>query len=148
ELIDRNNPESPLARTLVLTSNPPSIHNNEVVQHELKLLGDIFHSSLRDNVAAIISELNETMTPESKRRIQARVQNLLDAIQTFRVQYAQVAEACTNKDKNHLLKNHFKYVDEFISLNINDFLNGLLYKIRSQEISEFANIDRNLCQVI
>jgi hypothetical protein len=148
ELIDPDNTESPLVRILLLEDVVHSRENEELVEDEIKLLANIFHSAIRTRVADLIATLDALQTPEDKEAFTQDVLRFCDEINDFRNRYADVEVKCIDSWPSDLLHYHFDYVDEFISVDISDYLSGFLHRMRLKFYQELKTADECLCEII
>lgn len=148
ELLDKTNEKSPLVRITEITEDLPSNEATEEVENELKLLGNIIRSSLREHVRTLIKELEEITTSKEITHFSEDVQEYTEQIKELRSTYFSL-QTKTIDNWSRALHSHFLYVDEFISSSINYYLTGLLQDIRKNTHSEALILaDRVLCHLL
>ncbi len=148
ELIDPENAESPLVRILLLGDLVHSLENEELVEEEIKLLANIFHSTIRNRVADLLTALDRLHTHEAKEAFASDVEAFCDSLDEFRRQFGEVQANCLAAWSSDSLHYHFNYVDEFISINTSDYLSGFLHRLRLKFYHEFSASDHHICAII
>lgn len=108
------------------------------LQTELKLMGNVFKSSLRREIQNILSF---SLPPEEE------VRNLCNDIEHFRKAFLQLPTVC-KFDKSPELTETYGYLDEFIGTSIDYYLTGLLDQFRTHHSPVPASIEDNLCKII
>lgn len=133
ELLDPKKVKSPLNQLKHLLPNP----DEERVEDELKLLGNIFRSSLRSQVLKILStsQLNDQA-----------IEKFCQEIKTFRKEYQHLQSEFKNNVGNKTINSYFSYVDEFISSAIDYYLTGFLEEARAHSLSK--SLDNKICALI
>jgi hypothetical protein len=122
ELLDSENTLSPFVRLDSMVSLKRDATNKKEVENEIKLLGNIFRSTLRSWVEdASISTIKSE-----------ELNQLIADIHSFRQRYAVLWERFENTWKESEISIPFRYVDEFISNCINTYLVFLLEKIEER----------------
>lgn len=111
ELNDPLQEESPLVRIRYLLN-----HQSEKLSTEIKLFGSVFHTSLRNWTFAMLA----TPSPEA---IVSGCQEIEQILSHFRDLQAIAS--------NSPWLRYFNYVDEYSSLNVNDYLLSLMEKVGS-----------------
>lgn len=148
EILDTSNDKSPLVRITEITEDLPSDEATDEVENELKLLGNIIRSSLRERVRTLIEELGQLSTPKEITLYNREVQDYCEQVKELRATYFAL-QTKTIDSWSRELHSHFLYVDEFISSSINYYLSGLLQDMRKSENSEaLTPADRVLCQLL
>lgn len=124
ELTDPLNEESPLARIRRWLNN--YAENVPRLEQELKILGRVFHSSLR----------NWTEALKYNRGDEAMILQGCEELERFLSQYRtfQNRAAAMHLDKE--LVSQFHYVDEYLSMTVNDYLTLLLGHLRAHSLPE------------
>lgn len=111
ELSDPLNPESPLSHIRRLLNESSKM---DLLLNEIKLFGSVFRTSLRDWIAdADLDKVQIEKGCEELEHLMAQYRNLMSMAST-----------------HHEVKQHFNYVDEYLSLTFNDYLLSLLEKVR------------------
>jgi len=125
ELHDPKNKKSPLSRLLELSKKSQDKEIIKEVENELKLLGNVIRSSLRERVYQIVHKL------KINQNILADVNVLCEELNTLRDKYLTIQSYYLSSWNAKELKIYFLYLDEFISNTINYYLTGLLSEVRS-----------------
>lgn len=125
ELLDKDNVKSPFVRLTNLCASIPSKENIPIVQDELKLLGNIVRSSLRENVLKLVKSI-DIVENTQEASLLSDVKKLCAEISKLHSLYFEIQMDFSDKWKNTNQMSHFIYVDEFISEIINFYLIGLL----------------------
>jgi hypothetical protein len=144
ELDDPANCKSPLAKLRTLLDTPHLQFS--AVEDELKLLGNVLRSSLREEVRLIVNKLR-VGTP-NQTDIATDIDQLCKNLNRVRKKYLAIQGEFDTKWKAQKLNIYFRYNDEFISNTINYYLTGLLAEIRNQIPDVPQNIVRLLCEVL
>lgn len=105
---------------------------------ELKLMGNVFRSSLRREIQHILSFSHP---PE------VEVRTLCLDIEQFRIDLSKLAKKY-KWDQNPEIKVTYGYLDEFIGTSIDYYLTGLLDQFRMHHSPVPTSIEDNLCRVI
>lgn len=148
ELIDPDNSESPLVRVLMLIDYAPSKANEEQIQDEVKLIGNIFHSALREEIATFVGDLSSLKNEENRKAYSLQILQFCDQLEKFREQFFAVMQKCEQSRSSSILKIDVDYIDEFISNSISDYLLGFLNRLRQKSFPEFEEVDRRFCEII
>lgn len=130
DLADPSCGDSPFHRIPPLLDNPS---NKKRIETELKLLGNIFRSALREQVAVI---LRAPEPPEDA--ILTVCQEVIAVRQRF--------NELSQKMENERLTT--SYVDEFISNTIDYYLTGLLFELRKDDKKLSVKADDAICHLI
>ncbi len=144
QLVDPANVLSPLN---VIAFDFGAELSNEVMRHvedELKLLGNIFRSALRERVLILMKQIKKSSADE----FCAECQELSCEVQAFRVAFDQLENQCLARGSDTVLKTYFIYMDEFLSNAIDYYFSALLYRMRSLVGEEYAQADAILVEEI
>lgn len=133
ELMDKKKIGSPLNRLRTMLGP----NQDSEVEDELKLLGNIFRSCLRNETLHLLipSQFNDT-----------EIKNFCDEIKNFRKEFFSIQEKFKSKLHDENINSYFRYTDEFISNSIDYFLTGFLQEARERSLSEES--DNRVCQLI
>lgn len=142
ELDDPTNQRSPLTRLSQLKQLPPQEKNVVVIEDELKLLGNIIRSSLRDRVCLLIEKAHQ------KEDLLKDAQDLCHELTTLRKVYLETQSDLLKNWTSKYFQSHFLYIDEFISNSIDYYLCGFLDEVRRLEIAHFEEIEEMLCELL
>lgn len=135
ELNDSNNKNSPFYQLNHFAENGS---DTKQIQTELKLLGNIFRSTLRTEVQKILSSPNLS---------EPHIHHLCHYIR----QFEQVLKNTIMKydfEKTPDLKLTFNYLDEFIGNSIEYYLTGLLDQIHQHYAPVPESVENDLCEMI
>ncbi len=124
ELCDPQNSYSPLTKLHHLLKCEKTFEIFSKIEDELKLLGNIFRSAVREDVKAIINNARSNLS------IEENTQKLCQDIESFRKDFILRENAFLNDWNVEHINHCFFYIDEFISTSINYYLTGLLSEIR------------------
>ncbi len=142
ELYNINNKKSPLIQLQELLKIPPDEQAVEKVVDELKLLGNVIRSSLRERVRIIHDKLHEGALLDNE------IVTICNSLTTLRKKYFEVQDDYLSNWKVKGLKSYFFYLDEFISSTINYYLTGLLSEIRAQTNGSSSEGPQELCKIL
>ncbi len=148
ELSDPNNSESPLMRILMLIDYAQSQNIIEEIQSEIKLLGNIFHSALREEMAEFVSRLDTLQVPESVDAFQMEFDSFCEALEKFRAELFNLQKEFLKSWSSTILSHEFDYIDEFISSSIHEYLAGFLNWLRYKSLPELSSIEPRLCEIL
>lgn len=148
ELIDPNNRESPLVRIRSLSMEPHNSNNQSLVLDEVKLLGNIFHSALRDQISIYMKKIAKPSEDRECELVAKELDQLLNEVKQFRALLAELKISCIAQWKNNEIVSTFNYVEEFISLNISDYFSAFLYRLRVFPHLYFKILDERLVKMI
>lgn len=144
ELIDLDNAESPLVRIQMLTDYAHTPEMEASILDEIKMLGMIFHSALRDCIAQYILALDTKDVSQYSYDF-----NLLcDQIEHFQEIFVLTRKKCLKAWASSEIEWTFSYIEEYVSLNINDYFSRFLYKLREKKGGELKNLDGRVCRLL
>lgn len=121
ELSSPSNGKCPLSR---LKKTEASL---EEISDELKLLGNIFRSSLRERIRAIIQSHSKDPYLNNE------LEQLTEELKQFRTEFYKIK---LEKSQNEEIKNQFLFLDEFISNTALYYLTGLLVTLKKVGFDE------------
>lgn len=143
ELLDPNNILSPIVRITSASHDSRSPGAIDLIEDELKMLGNIVRSSLRKRVGEILN-----MIYSENKDIFDDVHALCLDIMALRSAFSVLESEVSHIDGNLILHSHFYYTDEFINSSIRFYLTGLLEHIRSVELNRSIEINHELSKLI
>jgi hypothetical protein len=147
-LINPNYEQSPLWRIDNILNSGKASSNLTEIADELKLFAIIFKGSLRDRVRDLLNELKKTDPIQNTGQCIQEFENLLNETlcvgQFFRQSQENAAKILTDEQT----KRYFRYVDEYISNQIDDYFLIIIQTIRKINLKFLKEIDRQLCQII
>ena len=130
ELIDLNNAESPLVRIQLLAEYEQTKENEGLILDEVKLLGNIFHSAIRNKISNFMSALERMESPHEEAVFNQDFNDFLDKLEQFKSLFSKIKNKCIMTWSSSELQMNLTYIDEFISLNITDYLTAFLNRLR------------------
>lgn len=150
ELLDSSNGQSPLACIKRLIGEGKNLRSEKLIE-ELKLLGAISRSYVRNQVGHILSgfekkhsDLNELLRP-----LEERTLALLADLKALRSALVDLGESLKKLEHSKVELHPFEYVDEFIGLMVNHHLSFILQKIAAQkEKGIFDTIKKNISSLM
>ncbi|MDF2549818.1 MAG: putative rane protein [Chlamydiales bacterium] len=132
QLVDPSSKRSPLAKIRrILAQGEGNSEAEEQISNELKLLGNIVRSGLRNRCREIADEVYL----EGKRltRLEKEVEGLAHDLIRLRDAYLAVLEAL-KRHPSAKLKQEGSYIDEFLSLTIEHYLTRLIDLLCQEEL--------------
>ena len=130
DLINLEYSPSPLTRLHhLLNKSDPTLFLT-VASDELKLFAAIFRGALRERVYRIVKNLKEPDDPEHTPQA---IGSFCSEISQVCYKFRQLQDISHSRSDYPQLIRHFKYIDEFISTAIEEFLVILLKQYRSLE---------------
>lgn len=147
ELVDVNNSISPLNRLQSLLNQKSETRQDfESASDELKLFAAIFRANLRDRIYQLLTTLTEKNS-QGIEGISQSVASLCTEISKICDRFRNIQDLARTQTSKPQLLRHFKYIDEFLSTTIDEFLVILLKKIRESE-RQNSSTDKLICQLI
>lgn len=125
ELIDSKNERSPFFRLAAIAEQEETTDGIEQAIFELKLIGNIFRSSLRERSLKILL---------AKKPNEEELLALCEDLSEVRDHFSHLQEVFSHFSTSTSLKSTFAYVDEFISNNIDFYLTGLFYEFHQNNL--------------
>lgn len=125
ELSNLSNPLSPLTRLFKYVQDASDLDANKV-EDELKLLGNIFRSTIRERVHLLFRMLEKNDTALFEKELLV----LNEDLSHFQANLKNLKEQTLKNVSNQSIKQHLFYIEEFISHTISYYFTGLLKKIR------------------
>lgn len=141
EINDDQNKRSPLFRIKVMLSQKDIEEKN--IEDEIKLLGNIIRSLIRQKVLSLIKEIK-------KDELNHELDKLKDQINIFLDKFDNILQFLKKDEENfsiELLK-HFYYVNEFIRNSIYYYFTGLLNYLRNNNKIPNKEFDHRICKII
>jgi hypothetical protein len=143
DLINPHNSQSPLIRIEGMKTDALTPETIDVIQEELKLLGNVVRSALRTSVRTLL----QTLTSEEKDGLLEESNDFCESVVEFRKVFSRVQTDCLtywSEDPAYT----FMYVDEYISSSIDYYLTGFLEYIRASKAENIHELDQKLCGII
>lgn len=129
KLIDLNYSLSPLTRLYYGLNQSDNNSFLSVASDELKLFAAIFRGTLRERVYRIVKNLTDSYDIKI---LSQEIQNLCTEISEVCLKYRQLQKTANSSDNAQFIR-YFKYIDEFMSTTIDEFLVILLKQYRTLE---------------
>jgi len=142
QILNPNNNLSPISRTLKLIQNETTDDNRDKLEDELKLLGNIVRSSLRDRIGDLIEEIKNN-NPDLSEHILRYCEEVKELRRKLREIDEEIAE-----NWRGVIREHFHYIDEFISISISYTFTALLEELRKHFSPSPPEIDEAISQII
>lgn len=148
ELIDPGNKKSPLNRIATFSQQSPKIESRLIVEEELKLFGNIFRSSLRKQVRAIIHHLDDPPSPERDNEIFREISLFCSELTKLRRIFLEMEDNFLQLWTSLKEQSLFHYMDEFLSDTLNYYLIGLLDRLLNSNLSNKNAVNEAICFVL
>lgn len=137
-LIDENNSFSPyivLSKLLLQTDN-----DTQVIE-EMKLLGNVFRSAIRDRVVKLLEE-------EDTPQLSMQLKQFCDEIDLVKEKIFALDDKYPKRFKNETIATTFRYLQEFINNTIDFFLTNLLDELRTHKTPLEKEVELQVCDAI
>ena len=144
-LVDQKCPLGKISSYLKRGSLPEDI---EAIQNELKLLGDIFNSALRNQVGDFIKRLPYLVDSPSSDEFAKDFSKFCEELDNFLKAFKKVEKESLASYSDPMLRECFFYIEEFLNREIYDYLANFLNRLRKTESAELASIDRLVCEIL
>lgn len=148
ELLDPLRADSPFVLLENLLGEPQSEENQELLENEVKLLADIFNSSLRDKLIDLAKRINPIKKQDSIEAFLRDVSDYLDQLEQFRKQIAQLKEQYLAAWPQEKIYNLFTYVDEFLRVTQGKALTQFLHRLRLKQLEAFIPLDQRIVKLL
>ena len=149
QLIEEKNIKSPLIRLKNLFEEKNLLGKSRI-RHELKLFGNIFKGSIRDQIRKIfhiIKKQQDDSSPDPD--IKNEIVKLCTETENVRDFYLNLqSDFFYRTTQTNTLRNHLRYVDEFTSNIVEHYFTALLKIIRTLSYPDLAENDANICRLI
>jgi hypothetical protein len=148
KLIDPEYKPSPLNRIALLLSTPIKEFLLTNAADEIKLFGCINREAIHQEVYKIVKEIKRSSTEERGKDFVAMTEKLCGLIGLVTARFRQLYHKAKGRYNDQQLNRYFRYVDEFTSLTIDEYLTILLKDLRSEESSHNKDGDMLISQLI
>lgn len=148
ELNDLENTFSPLARIFYWSDPQLAPSKNEKIEYELKLLGNIVRSLLRDKAVNLSKKIEFILTQEDIDKFKTEVDLLCTQMKKFLSLFQRVKKKTLQHIENRVLAKHFSYVEAFIENSVDHYFTGLLKKIFDHPLNELKASSSELIEII
>ncbi|CCB85787.1 MULTISPECIES: hypothetical protein [Parachlamydia] len=146
QLLNMHDARSPLTRlkTWAMDKNL----NEEKIEDELKLFGNIVRSSIRQKVKALSFQLDANRSGVQGESVKEELETFMRGLDQLIQEYLSVQKKYSVLPVQPVTLDYFAYVEEFVSNVINYYLTVLLEKVRFSKNAQFAQLDAELCDFI
>lgn len=144
ELAERGLERSPLFRLEQLCNSEQSATNQQAVQDEAKLLGNVVRSALREGVRELIEQCRE----RNSLSLNEELPQLITDITMVQNRFEIVKKEYMKSWKDQVLRQHISYLGTFIRHAIDFHLTGLLQFLRQHKIANLQETESSLCELI
>lgn len=145
ELSDKQNSRSPLQRLFHFIGSKDFEAAQHHMEDELKLLGNVFRSTLRERIHTlfkILDQIEHHGSPKPHPSFGMDLQSLIKDLDLFREQFDELTKDIQMKCTVASICQHLFYIEEFISHTISYYFTGLLKKIREINGDLYANAEK------
>lgn len=139
ELINPKNERSPFFTLSAIADQEETSEGIEQAIFELKLIGNIFRSSLRERSRKILF---------AKEPGEEELLLLCEEIAEVREYFSHLQEVFFKFSTSTSLKSTFAYVDEFISNNIDYYLTGLFYEFDKDDLPISKTVKKAIGKIL
>ncbi len=143
ELLDPLSKKSPL--NIILTMDLENDHQLKLIIDEIKLFGNIFRSTLRNETFFLIHQMQ---TKQNLKRVGESIHNFLDSVSKTHSRFLDVLNQLIEKHQNVILAENLKFVDEFITNIIEYYLTGFLKELRNFQSPCLNLCDKKFCEIL
>lgn len=148
QLLDVENIDSPLGRLEKIRIMAQTPENYEILNNEVKLLGDIFRSSLRDKLIEFSKRLNRLKKAESFEEFNKDVNTYLKELELFKDNFRAIKTRYLETWLQDKLGNLFHYVEEFLIACESKSLTQFLQRLRLKQNEALSKLDKKITQII
>lgn len=141
QINDEKNKRSPLYRIKTLLSDEESLEKN--IEDEIKLLGNIVRSLIREKVLNLIKKIKIEDLRDELDKLKYQIDKFLSKYDDI-IHHVKKEE---NKYSKDLIK-HFYYVNEFIRNSIYYYFTGFLNYLRNNDKIIDQETDNKICKII
>lgn len=146
DLANANYSPSPLNRLQQFLDQSASDLSPTHAADELKLFGSIFKAAIRKRVKNMMTNRKQ-FKPQERENLIHSFDSLCSEISSVCFKYRQLQETVQTYLKDSQLVVYFKYVDEFISTTISEYLLALLKEFRSLK-EPLPLADKKICELL
>jgi len=149
ELNDIENTFSPISRIMNMCEKLQHTPSSEKeIEYELKLLGNIVRSLLRNKLLFLWRTIQSIQDQENIDNFNAEVRELCCDLKNFLLLFKKTKEKALLHSSNAVLEKYFSYVEEFIGNSIEYYFTGLLKEIFDHSCHEVKISGSELTEVI
>ncbi len=141
ELIDTNHPHSPLSNVRQSYADDRSPPEKDVLK-DLKLYANMARSDIRDRSLYFIEALkHQALNPD---RVYEGIEELCHEIISLRASYHNFMAEFAERWRNTRLVDYAQYIDEFISLTVDQHLTSLLHALQQYPESPIEQVTERI----
>lgn len=148
QLLDLKYGRSPLARVYKICLLDETSDNRQHLSDELKLLGNVLRSTLRQEVKCLMSILHSPTLNTDLEDFHLRVKQLAADITQFNEIYSEIEKIFLNNWADNEFHHKLLYIREFISDSVSYYITGFLESIRLSSNANLKSTDDLLCKII
>lgn len=152
QLLDGSHGLSPLPRIAEALAAPETDKTKEQVTYEIKLLGNIIRSALREATSHTIEECEHANNATELEPTLEELGRLIERLYTLQDRYSELQARQVSGWNDPDLDQVFRNVEAFIHHQIDLFLTGVLDRLRSlpKELHSrlLSHLDHQLCTLI
>ncbi|NGX57418.1 MAG: hypothetical protein K940chlam3_00309 [Chlamydiae bacterium] len=142
ELADPSFAPSPIAK--IYSHKEITEENQELVQEEIKLLGNVFRSAIRKKG----QELSQIIGLEKYDEFVNQANEFCDDVQNFLEFFEKI-----KTEMNHLwgspsIEEHFSYLTFFVNHSLDQYMIQLLERVRTHSTKKLKSIDKRLSELL
>lgn len=142
ELSDPSCTPSPIAKITSLKEITEK--NQEEIEKELKLLGNIFRSALRTKG----QRLTKVLLQKDFETFSTETNQFCDEIDHFLEVYHQLKSEINEKWTSPSIEEHFRFLTYFINHSTDQYLIQLLERVRAESTKKLKSIDKRLSDLL
>lgn len=113
---------------------------------EIKLFGNIFRSTLRNETHVLIKLLNQL--DQNSEVLQLAINRFAENVNKTHTLFLKTCNELEQKYHNQTLDENIKFVDEFITNTIEYYLIWFLEKLRTFKIESLKICDKKICEIL
>lgn len=137
--------KSPLNRLEDLKSKLSQVDD---IVHEIQMMGNIFRSSIRNEVKDLIDYLELLKTHEIPLELKNKILNLVDEVKAVLERVDSLQKLYGEITKNSEIINGFKWLQEYMAISLDSYLTAFLDLFRRGDYLHADPINEKLTQLI
>lgn len=146
ELLNPYNHKSPLNRIQTILNKPHDEETRNSAEDELKLLGNIARSAIRDKVFELILLVDQPSSSLKHEELTTQTSTLCNEITLLKESYRKSKDDFLNKWSDAVLEISFLYVEEFIGNAVHYYLIILLDHMRKHNAIISKELESQICK--
>lgn len=148
ELLNPDNMNSPLNVIMLMEIDKDDQKELEDLINKIKLFGNIFRSTLRNETLHLINKIESSHTTKENHHVKSLITKFCENVTQTHSSFLKIKAQLKKKFSNHTLNENLKFVDEFITNTIEYYLIGFLEELRSVEWLEQTSCDQKICKIL